>query len=377
MRIPLTKPYWGKEEKNVAVSAIRNGVGAGDGPWSKKLVKRLSELTRARFVYPVSSCTHGLELAMAVLGVKSGDEVIVPSFTLSATANCVVSRGAKPVFADINERTYNIDPYKIEKLITGKTKGVIVVHYAGISVDLEKIAKLVNGHKLFLIEDAAHAVGSLYKGGMLGTFGDIGVYSFHITKNICCGEGGALITNRADLTENIEIYRNNGTNRSAFLKGLVDRYSWIGEGSSFLLSDILAGIVYTQLDKLKAIMERREKIAQYYDEFFSDYKTLIQLPTVPKDTIPNWHIYAIRFYKPEHQKIFIKKMRQKGIEVSSHFVPLHSSPMGKRFRGRQDLSVTDLVSRTLVRLPIYPSLTKKEVAFIISTAKKILTNLYK
>lgn len=380
MKIPLTKPYWGKEEEQAAVAAIRNLHASGDGPANKELVERIQRLTGAKFVFPVTSCTHGLELAMLALGIKPGDEVIMPSFTMTSTANCVVLRGATPVFADIEDKYFCIDPADIERKITKKTVGIIVVHYAGMGCDMEKITATANRHKLFIVEDAAHAIGANYLGKSLGTWGDIGVYSFHGTKNVACGEGGAVLTNSAKLAKKIEIYRANGTNRNAFLRGEVAKYHWLDVGSSYFLADPLAAIVNAQLDKLPMINRERTKITAYYAKKLARFKKFVTLPSVPKGSKPNWHIYAICFNSAEHADIFLQQMRAAGIEVSRHYVPLYSSLMGKRvaskglaFRGK--MLVTDRVYETLIRLPIYPGLKKKELSYISKTAATVFQNL--
>lgn len=376
MNIPLTKPYWGKREEQAACEAIRSFHGSGDGPYTAKLVKKLSELTGSRYILPVTSGTHGLELAMIAFGVKQGDEVIIPSYTMSSTANCVVLQGGKPVFADIENRTFGIDPLDIQKCISKRTKGIIIVHYAGMPCDIESILVIAKKHKLFVVEDGAHAIGAYYKGKALGTFGDIGIFSFHGTKNISCGEGGVVLTNRKDLADSMEIYRANGTNRNAFLKGEIKKYSWVGKGSSYFLSDILANIVNVQLDQITTINNKRKQIAAYFTKHLKQFKTLIDLPRFARDTKPNWHIYALRFFSPEHRTIFCQIMKQAGIEATSHFVPLHSSLMGKKLGGgKRQLPVTDQVARTLVRLPIYPGLTKKELTYITKTARKALASL--
>lgn len=372
-KIPLTKPYWGSLEQKTVLSALKNSTGVGDGPWSKKLVSLLKEITGAKYIFPVTSCTAGLELAMAALGVGPGEEVILPSFTMTSTANCILNCGATPVFADIDKRTYNIDSKQIEPLINKRTRGIMVVHYGGMPVELENIKKIAEKYRLFLVEDAAHAIGAKYKDKMLGTFGDVGVYSFHGTKNISCGEGGAIVTNDEGLAKKMEIYRMHGTNRSEFLRGMVNKYTWVGKGSSYALSDLLAALVYAQLKKMETVIYKRRKIASYYQEYFTKFKRLVQLPIVPSYTFPNWHIYALSFFIPSHRDVFIVKMREKGIEVSSHYEPLHTSSMGRKLAGnKRNLPVTGKISRTLVRLPIYPGLTERELSFITQEAGRIL-----
>lgn len=373
MKIPLTKPYWDRREERSVIDALRNSNGTGDGKFSKKLTQELKKITRGKFVFPVTSCTHGLELAMLALGIGPGDEVILPSFTMTSTANAVVLRRATPVFADIENTYYCIDPKEIVKNIKERTRGIIIVHYAGMSCGLEEIIKIAKQYNLFVVEDAAHAIGSKYKGRMLGTWGDIGVYSFHGTKNISCGEGGVVITDNPNLAEKISVFRANGTNRDKFIQGIVDKYSWIEVGSSYFLSDILAALTLTQLKKIQIIIAKRTEIAEFYTKLFSPYEKIIQLPILPPDTIANWHIYAIRFFKQKHRDFFIKRMRIDGIEVSFHYTPLHSSPAGKTYASTKGtLPVTDEVSKTLVRLPIYPGLTKRELFYIADVARKIL-----
>jgi dTDP-4-amino-4,6-dideoxygalactose transaminase len=376
MKVPLNKPYWGKEEEHAVTRAVRTTMGTGDGPNSDLMARKLAKLLHAKYVFPVTSCTHAMDLAIATLGVGAGDEVIVPSFTMTSTANCIVLRGAKPVFVEIHPKTYNIDPQDVERAITKHTRGIMVVHYAGMGCEMEKIVRIAKKHKLFIVEDAAHSIGASYKGKMLGTWGTAGAFSFHGTKNVACGEGGALVTNDKKLADKIEIYRANGTNRHAFLKGIVPLYHWIGEGTSYFLSDILASVVNTQLDKLRSITNKRIQIASYYTKSFAKFGDVVQLPVVPTGARPNWHIYALKFKTAGARRTFQKKMREAGIEALTHYVSLHASPMGRALGGmRRRLPVTDDVAATLLRLPIYPGLTRKEQAYVVKTARTILATL--
>ncbi len=376
MKIPLHKPYWDKREESVTTKALRSGLGIGDGPRSKEVALKLKKLLSVKHVFPVTSCTSAMDLAIACLGVKSGDEVIVPSFTMTSTANCIVLRGGRPVFTDIDPKTYCIDPEDIERVITKQTRGIMVVHYAGMPAPMERILALAKKYKLFVVEDAAHAIGASYRGKQLGTFGTAGAFSFHGTKNISCGEGGAFVTNDEVLAQKAEIFRANGTNRNAFLRGEVSLYHWVGEGTSFFVSDILASILAVQLDKIDTINKKRQQIAAYYNNVFFQYPSLVQLLTVPKDAVPNWHIYPIKFTTEKARRKFQSVMREAGIEVSTHYVPLHTSPMGRTFGGhKRRLPVTDEVAATLVRLPIYPSLTPKELQYISATAQSILRTM--
>ena len=374
-RIPLHKSYWGISAERAIVKAMRTGTGVADGPESVRMREKLKRITGAKFAMPATSATHAMEATVACLGAKTGDEVIVPSFTLSSTATAVMIRGAKPVFADIDPITYCLDPIDVAKVITKRTVGIITEHYGGFaSENFEKLLKLARAHRLWIIEDAAHCIGSYYKGRHLGTFGNAGAFSFHGTKNVATGEGGAMVTNDRKLADKLEIFRAVGTDRQAFLAGKVPIYRWVGEGSSYLLSDLLAALANVQLDQINYINKKRTRIASFYTKELHKYSDFIQLPGIPKGmTNPNWHIYAIKFKNPTHRKMFVVGMRKKGIEVSTHFVPLHSSPMGKKLGGnKRKLPVTDDVAATLVRLPIYPDLTKSDVRLVVSTARGIL-----
>jgi len=372
--IALHKTFCGKEEEQALAGSLRQSNGVGDGFFTKKLDALIKQLTHSSYVFAVPSCTQGLELACRAMDIGLGDEVIVPGFTLSSSANCVVLTGARPVFADIEENTYCIDPKSIERSITKKTKGIIVVHYAGMPANIEEIQKIARKHKLFVIEDAAHCIGAYYKGKMLGTFGDIGVFSFHGTKNVCSGEGGMVVTNNKRLANKMDIFRANGTNRSAFLDHRVALYTWVGLGSSYLMSDYLAALLVVQLKKLSIITKKRTSVAHHFSKVFSSYPG-VHVPVVPVGSVPNWHIYAIRFDTPTQARTFTTHMKEHNITAIRHYVPIHSSPMGRALSGAlyQSLPVVERVSETLVRLPIYPGLSKEEISYIC----RIATDFFK
>lgn len=367
--ISLHKPYWGKEEASALAGSLQQSNGVGDGLYTKKLDEIMKRLTHSSYVFAVPSCTQGLELACRAMGIGVGDEVIVPGFTLSSSANCVVLTGARPVFADIEDNTYCIDPKSIVRLITKKTKGIIVVHYAGMPCRMEEIQKIAKKHKLFIIEDAAHCIGAYYKRKMLGTFGDIGVFSFHGTKNVCSGEGGMVVSNNKKLAEKMDIYRANGTNRSAFLDHRVALYTWVGLGSSYLMSDLLAALLVVQLKKLTLITKKRTSVASRYTKAFSSYPG-VHVPIAPIGALPNWHIYAIRFDKASVAKQFTTYMNKHNITAIRHYVPIHTSPMGRMLSGKsyQPLPIVERVAETLVRLPIYPGLSNRDVSYVCHTA---------
>lgn len=378
MKIPLHKPYWGASAEAAVIHAMRTGAGTADGDESMGMRTRLEKITGATYAIPVTNCTHAMEAAVACLGAHIGDEVIVPSFTLASTATAVLARGATPVFADIDPQTYSLDPISVERLITKKTVGIITVHYAGFAgLHFDALRVLAKKHHLWIVEDAAHCIGAEYKHRALGTFGEAGALSFHGTKNVAAGEGGAILTNLSRLASKMEIYRSIGTDRMAFLKGKVSAYRWVGEGSSFMLSDLLAALINVQLDQIDTINADRTRIAHAYTRAFEGFLEKIQLPSVPFGmTQSNWHIYAFTFQTGAQRDTFLSRMHEKNIGVSSHYMPLHVSPMGKKFvRVAYTLPVTENVARTIVRMPIYAGMTQNELEYTITTAQKVLTSL--
>lgn len=369
--IPLHKTFWGREEEKAAISALRSGTGTGDLTYSEQLAKDLSKLLPSDYVLPTGSGTAALELACATL-LKRGNEVIMPSFTFSSCANAVLLVGARPVFCDIDINTFNIDPNDIEKLITKKTKAIMIVHYAGMACDMDKITSIANKYNLEIIEDAAHTLGAKYKGENLGTIGTIGCFSFHGTKNAASGEGGVFCTNDKKISNLAEIIREKGTNRSSFMRGERKKYSWIKVGRSLVLSDILSAIALEQIKKLGKITSLRNKNAHYLLKKLSKLSSKIILPQVSEDTYPNWHIFAIRVPRLSRDKV-IKGLRSFGIEASFHYLPLHTSAMGKKFGYKiGDLPVTEEVASTLIRLPMHPSLKKSEIDYMVAALEKII-----
>lgn len=369
--IPLHKTYWGREEEKAAVLALRSGTGVGDLAFSENLAKAIKKLISADYVLPTNSGTAALELACAVL-LKRGDEVILPSFTFSSCANAILLCGAKPIFCDIDISTYNIDPADIEKRITKKTKAVMVVHYAGMAADMEKIQFISEKFHLDIIEDAAHALGSKYRGVHLGTIGRVGCFSFHGTKNAASGEGGALVTNDKNIARLAEIAREKGTNRSSFMRGERKKYSWVNIGRSLILSDILSAIALEQIKKLEKINSLRRKNASHLLSKLKKLSSKIILPQISSGTDPNWHIFAIRVPKIARDKI-IGGLRAYGIEAAFHYLPLHSSVMGKKLGYKKsDLPVSEEVAATLIRLPMHPKLKKSEIDFIAAALEKLL-----
>jgi len=369
--IPLYKPFWGKEEEKAAILAMRSGTGVGDLAYSEHLSDYISEILGSKYVLPTGSGTAALELVCACI-LEKGDEVILPSFTFSSCANAIMLADGRPIFCDIDIKTYNINPVEIEKLITEKTRAIMVVHYAGFACDMDKIMDIASKHNLLVIEDAAHALGAKYKGRNLGTIGTVGCFSFHGTKNAASGEGGAFVTNDSKITKLAEIIREKGTDRSSFMRGERKKYSWVKVGRSLILSDILSAIALEQMKKLDQITTLRRKCAEYLYKKLEKLSSKIILPFPSENSFGNWHIFAIRTPRSLRDKT-ISGLRSFGIEASFHYLPLHNSSMGRKLGYKTgDFPVTEEVAETLIRLPIYPKLKKSEMDYIIAALEKII-----
>lgn len=370
--IPFNKPFTDHREAEVAKIVLESGILRGDGPRSSSIQKRIQKDIRAKHVFFTTSCTHALEMAMLSLNLKPGDEVIMPSFTFVSSANAVVLQGAKPVFADISEGTLNLNPQDVAEKITKKTRAVIPVHYAGVSVDMDELELYTAPNDIRIIEDAAQGVDAYYKNKHLGTIGDIGCFSFHETKNITCGEGGAFITNSKAFGSAAEIIREKGTNRSAFLRGEVDKYTWINRGSSYIQSDILAGILDIQWDKRAEIKMLRKRAWKTYHSMlktFEDFKWLNR-PVIPPYADSNFHTYFINTRRIKDRDPLLNALKKAGISATFHYVPLHNSPFGKQLNpDHVKLSITERLSATLIRLPLYAGIDNDFPDFAERTAE--------
>ena len=367
--IPFVRPHISDDERAAVLAVLDSASLGGNGRVGAELEERLEELLDARHVLLTTSCSHAMELAAMVLGFTPGDEVIMPSFTFVTTASSVVREGATPVFVDIDEATFNLDPKLIEARITPRTRAIVPVHYAGHACAMDEIMAIARRHGLAVIEDAAQGLGASYGGRALGTLGDIGCLSFHTTKNIVGGEGGAFITNDDELAAQAEIVREKGTNRAKFLRGEVDKYTWVAVGSSFVPSDVLSAIVLAQLGKLEEIQERRRMLWERYQQLLqplAERGDLI-LPVVEPRAQPNWHIYAIRVTDAERRDSLLNELRRRGIGATFHFVPLHSSPYAQERWGycEGELPVTERVAESLVRLPLFPGLSDDDHGYVI------------
>lgn len=359
LRIPFNRPYAVGSEIGYIAEAITNGHLSGDGPFTRRCNERLAEMHDVSRVLLTHSCTSALELAALLAHMGPGDEVIMPSYTFVSTANAFVLRGAIPVFVDVRPDTFNLDPALIEEAITPRTRAVVPVHYAGVGCDMDEINAVAAAFNLLVIEDAAQGVLASYRGRPLGALGHLGAISFHETKNVLSGEGGALVCRDASYAPRAEILREKGTNRSAFFRGQVDKYTWVDVGSSFLPSEIVAAFLWAQLERAKELTDRRLAIWRRYHEAFADLEAEDRLrrPIVPPDRVHNAHMYYLITASGVERQRIIHELATAGIGAVFHYVPLHDSPAGKRFgRASGDLSVTTRVSERLLRLPIWVGL---------------------
>jgi dTDP-4-amino-4,6-dideoxygalactose transaminase len=366
--IPFNKPAIVGSELIFVGQAVAGGHASGDGPFTRRVQKLIEERFGARRVLLTTSCTAALEMAALLCGLGPGDEVILPSYTFVSTANAVVLRCATPVFVDIRPDTLNIDERLIEAAVTSRTRAIFPIHYAGVACEMDEIMAIAKRHNLLVVEDEAQGVFAQYKGRWLGAIGHMGCYSFHETKNFSCGEGGALVVNDAVFEARAEILREKGTNRSQFLRGQVDKYTWVDIGSSYVLSDMLAAFLLGQLENAEKISIRRGEIFHRYAARLAPLveKGLIRGPIVPQHCATNHHIFYVLAADMDERAALIARLRQAGILAVFHYVPLHSSPFAKSL-GLPEISlpVTDDTARRLLRLPIYYDLNDREVDQVV------------
>lgn len=361
--IPFNRPYMSGRELEFISDAHVLGHLAGDGAFTKRCNSWLEEKTGASKALLTHSCTAALEMAAILLDLKPGDEVIMPSYTFVSTANAFVLRGAVPVFIDIRQDTLNIDETLIEQAITERTRAICVVHYAGVACDMDAIMSIARRHNLKVVEDAAQAIMSTYNGLPLGTIGDLGALSFHETKNIICGEGGALLCRDPDLAERAEIVREKGTNRSRFFRGQVDKYTWVDIGSSFLPGEITAAFLASQIQDANDITSRRMAIWDRYHAWAAPLERAGRLrrPIIPDNCTHNAHMYYLLLPTLSARGKFIESLKSRGIQSVFHYIPLHSAPAGMKYgRTGSHMNVTDSVSNCLVRLPLWIGLEEHQ-----------------
>jgi len=373
MKIPFNKPpYTGNEEKYV-IESMKSSKISGDGDFTKKCHKWFEEKLECKKALLTTSCTHALEMAAILLDIKEGDEVIMPSYTFVSTANAFVLRGAKIVFVDIRPDTMNIDETKIEEAITSKTKVIVPVHYAGVACEMDTIMDIAKRYNLFVVEDAAQGMMSRYKGKALGTIGHLGAFSFHETKNYTsAGEGGLLIINDEKFVQRAEIIREKGTNRSLFFRGMVDKYSWVDVGSSYLMNDVSAAYLWGNLEKADEINQNRLNSWQkYYDGLKElENRGFIELPKIPDGCVQNAHMFYIKVKDLEERTALLDYLKKNDINAVFHYVPLHSSEAGLKFSlfSKEDIYTTK-ESDKLIRLPMYFGLDNKDIEKIIYKIK--------
>lgn len=376
--VPFNKPSLVGRELDLIREAIDRGQLSGDGHFTHLCNAFIARRTGSAQALLTHSGTAALEMAAILCDLAPGDEVIMPSFTFVSTANAVVLRGAVPVFVDIDPVTLNIDPRRVAAAVTDRTKAIFAVHYAGFPADMDALLDIARPRKLFVVEDAAQALGSTYKGREAGGLGDMGVFSFHETKNILSGEGGALTINRPELVERAKIIREKGTNRSQFMEGYVDKYTWVDIGSSFLPGELIASFLYAQLEQHDTIRAKRKALFSRYLAAFGDLPERwgIALPRWHDEVVGNGHMFYLILPEAADRTRFIAAMREHGIMAPFHYIPLHSAPGGVKFgRTEGSLEVTNAVASRLVRLPMFFELGD-EIERIIETCRTILTGIY-
>ncbi len=367
--VPFNKPSLSGDELRYVAQAAAGGHTAGDGPFTKKCQALLEQVLQVPTVLLTTSCTHALEMAALLLDIEPGDDVIVPSFTFVSTINAFVLRGARPIFADIRPDTLNLDETRLSDLLTGRTKAVLPVHYAGVACAMDPILEIARRHGVAVVEDNACGLFGRYRGRFLGTLGCLATQSFHETKNFSCGEGGALVINDPAYADRAEIIREKGTNRKRFLRGEVDKYTWVDHGSSYLPSDLLAAFLYPQLLARDRIQAKRRLLWEYYFAHLEPWARdqAVGLPHVPQDCDQAYHMFYLLLPSPEDRRRLIRHLKARGIHSVFHYVPLHLSEMGRRFGGKPgDCPVTEDISARLLRLPFYNDLAESEQAYVVA-----------
>lgn len=376
--IPFNKAFMTGKELHYISEAHFNAKLAGDGPFTKHCHSWLEEYSGSAKVLLTNSCTAALEMVALLLEIEPGDEVIMPSYTFVSTANAFVLRGAVPVFVDIRADTLNIDEKRIEAAITPRTKAIVSVHYAGVACEMDAIMAIARRHGIQVVEDAAQGVMASYKGRALGSIGDLGAYSFHETKNVISGEGGALLVNREDFVRQAEIIREKGTDRSQFFRGEVDKYTWQSAGSSFLPGELIAAFLWAQLQEAESITQRRLLAWDYYHQLLAplDAEGLLRRPIIPAECQHNAHMYYILLPEHKERQAVIDGLKAQQINTVFHYVPLHSSPAGQRF-GRVDgeMAMTDSLSARLIRLPLWIGISQTQQERVSAVLSTILSNV--
>jgi dTDP-4-amino-4,6-dideoxygalactose transaminase len=376
LHIPFNRPHLTGKEVEYIRQAADNMHLSGDGPFSQRCQSWLEAQIACRKAVLTHSCTAALEMAALLLDIAPGDEIIMPSYTFVSTANAFVLRGGVPVFVDIRPDTLCIDETLVEAAITRRTKAVVAVHYAGVSCEMDTLLAIAAKHRLFVIEDAAQGICSSYKGRALGSLGVLGALSFHETKNVMSGEGGALLVNDPQWSVRAEILRDKGTNRKQFFRGEVDKYSWVDLGSSYLPSELIAAFLWAQLEAAETITRQRLAIWSHYHEAFAalEARGYVRRPLVPVDCSHNAHLYYLLLPDLATRTRVLAALNDAGVNAVFHYVPLHSAPAGKRYgRPHGTLSHTQWASDCLLRLPLWVGMTSSEVSHVVETVNAVVT----
>jgi dTDP-4-amino-4,6-dideoxygalactose transaminase len=374
--VRFNRPFTTGAELGNIQAAIEGAHLSGNGPFTRRCTARLEEKLGAAGVLLTHSCTGALEMAALLADVQPGDEVIMPSFTFTSTATAFALRGAQPVFVDIREDTLNLDEQLVEAAVTERTRVLVPVHYAGIACQMDTLAEIARRHDLVIVEDAAQALSSFFHGEPLGTIGTLGALSFHETKNVISGEGGALIVNDPSLLERAEVIHEKGTNRRAFFRGRIEKYSWIDIGSSFPASELAAAFLWAQLEAADWLIEQRLAIWNAYHGGLADLEDagLLRRPVIPAGSVHNGHLYYVLLPSEERRDQTLDALGREGVETVFHYVPLHSSPAGVRFgRAVGELRNTERASSTLLRLPIWVGLSAEEISHVIAAFHRVLS----
>lgn len=372
IRVPFCRPDYESGELEHLADAVRFGRLEGGGPFTRACEQLLEADTGSHRALITPSCTAALEMMALLLDIRPGDEVVMPAYTFVSTANAIALRGGVPVFAEIDPATLNLDPDAAAAAITSRTRAIMLVHYAGVGCEMEAFQSLASKHGLALLEDAAQALGARWNGRALGSFGRLGAFSFHHTKNVACGEGGALLVNDERDRQRADYVRDKGTDRADFLRGERSKYEWRELGSSYLLSELAAAMLQRQLERRQSLLEKRLARWTCYDRVFSSYADLVT-PHIPKPASHNAHIYHLRLPEPESREAFIAELRSQGIIAAAHYVALHDTPGGQKLaRSAGDLPHTRKAAETLVRLPLYSAMTDGEQDIVINAAMQAL-----
>ena len=372
-KIPFNQPAMVGRELDYIVEAVGRGHLAGGGEFTRRCERWLEEHSGARKVLLTHSCTAALEMAALLCDVGEGDEVILPSFTFVSTANAFVLRGATPVFVDVRPDTLNLDERLIEDALTERTRAIVPVHYAGVGCDMDVIRRIAAASRLRVVEDAAQALGATRGGRSLGAIGDLGCWSFHETKNVISGEGGALAIQDPELIARAEVIREKGTNRSRFYRGQVDKYTWVDVGSSYLPSELVAAYLAAQLERAQDLLDRRRQIFARYHAALQPLEAagLLRLPVVPDDCEPNGHLFYVLLPSEDKRDAMLTELNAAGVNVVFHYVPLHESDAGRRFgRVSGRMAITEDVSRRLLRLPCYFGLREDQQAYVVTCIRR-------